>query len=121
VVGCSLAAFFVGLLGTRVRGNAAGLVVAVCGGGLATFAILSPLAASQVAAAVQPGVAALLVVLASQAALRWYHRTRVTYLPGFTRRPIEPEPSATGASKHPPRTTGSLVPLGEQPVSPSGT
>ena len=113
VVGCSLAFFVVGWVLSRVR--AAGWVTAVLCAALAAGAALEPLAASQVAAAVQPGAAALVLVLATVAAFRWYHRAAVTYLPGFTRRPVELEPS----SVKPPRggeSTGSLVPLGEKPA-----
>jgi hypothetical protein len=115
VVGCSLAAFAAGWLASRARGNLAGLLVAALGAAVAAGAVLEPLAASQAAAAVQPGVAALALTLAVQAGFRWYHRSAVTYLPGFTRRPVELEPSSVKPARGG-ESTGSLVPLGEKPA-----
>ena len=122
---CSFAAFAVGWSATRVRASAAGVLVAAAGLLVAVGAALAPQAAAQAAAAAQPGVLALLLILAFQEGVRWHYRRRVTYLPGFSRRPVEAEPSAAGGtSARNPRgneSTGSLGPPAEAAASPSGS
>jgi hypothetical protein len=85
VVGCSLAVFLVGLLLSRLPGRAVGPAVAAVGGLVAVAAALDPQPAAQAAGAATPGLAAVGLVLTARAAAGWYHRRRVTYLPGFVR------------------------------------
>jgi hypothetical protein len=127
LVGSSLAVFLVGLIVSRFPGSLAGPLVALLAGSAATAAVLFPQPAAQVAGAAQPGLAALVVVLVGLAVGRWYHRRRVTHLPGFSRswsdHPITPStPSGTpSVRQRPVSSTGSTGSAAEpQPVAPSG-
>jgi hypothetical protein len=96
IVICSVAVLIVGLVVTRLPSAVAGPVVALLGGAAAVAAIVLPQPAGQVAAAAEPGVATLALVLSALAAARWLHRRRVTYLPGFTR--TRPDPGVASNS-----------------------
>jgi hypothetical protein len=111
VVGCSLGAMVLGWLVVRVRGSAGGVLVSLVAGAVAAGVVLEPLATQQVVSAAQPGVLVLLAVLVALAIARWYHRNRVTHLPGFTRRPAEVEPPANNRPRGA-DTTGSLQAAG---------
>ncbi len=110
VVVCSLAVFLIALTLTWMHTVAAGVSVALLGGGFGVAAVLYPQPASQVVAAAQPGFALALVVIALQALVRWQVRRRVRYLPGFTRTPPEPTAGAPlpapSASARRPGSTG---------------
>jgi hypothetical protein len=84
------ASFALGLGLVRLRSAIAGPVVAVLGGLIAAAAIRFPQPVAQAAAAAEPGLAAIVVVLGTQALVRWYRRRRVTHLAGFTRIRVEP-------------------------------
>lgn len=96
VIGCSVAALLLGLLASRLPSVALGPIVAAFAGVVAVGAVLYPQPASQLAAAAEPGLAALVLVLAFQTATRWYYRQRVTYLPGFAR--LRPEAAGTAST-----------------------
>jgi hypothetical protein len=123
LLGCSLAVLVVGLVASRLPGAVAGPVVALLGGAAAVAAVLYPQPAAQAAGAAQPGLAALVLTLGGLAVGRWYHRRRLTHLPGFaplrTDRPLPP-PAAPSSPSGRPRTvvsagsTGSAA--GPQPV-----
>jgi hypothetical protein len=116
LIGCSVAVLFIGLVLSRFPGWLAGPIVAVLAGAIAIAATLYPQPAAQFAAAAEPGFAALLLVLAFQAAARRYHRQRVTYLPGFARTGPSPTASGSRSSDRLPNnaSTGALLP---QPAS----
>jgi hypothetical protein len=128
IVAASAVVLLIGLVVSRLRGAIAGPLVAVLAGGAAVAAVLFPQPTAQVAAAAEPGLAALVLVLALQAAGRWYYRKRVTYLPGFTRIRPEPPPSPSALSSaqaaHPLNgSTGSGSPSAREPhpAAPSGS
>jgi len=112
IIGVSVATLLLGLILSRLPGWLAGPAVAVIGAAIAIAATLYPQPASQTAAAAEPGFATLLLVLAFQTAARWYHRRRVTYLPGFTR--SAPTPTSGGSRPSdrigPAAATGSMLP-----------
>jgi hypothetical protein len=128
IVAASAVVLLIGLVVSRLRGAIAGPLVAVLAGGAAVGAVLFPQPASQVAAAAEPGLAVLVLVLVLQAAGRWYYRKRVTYLPGFTRTRPEPQlppsaPSSAQASRPLNGSTGSGSPSAREPhpAAPSGS
>lgn len=91
----AVAVGLIGLAVTRLPGRLVGPVVAVAGGACAVVAALHPQPAAQLAAAAEPGLAGLGLVLGGRAAVRWYYRRRVTHLPGFARgRPADDLPLA---------------------------
>lgn len=85
VIVCSAAVLLLGLAASRLPDGAGGPAVALLAGAAAVAAVLYPQPAAEAAGAAGPGLLALGLVLASQAAARWYYRRRITYLPGFTR------------------------------------
>lgn len=90
LAGCSLLAFAIGLMLSRMSGPMAGLLGLLLAGGIAAAAVAIPQPAAQAASAALPGVIALTAVLVGQAVWRWQQRRRMTYLPGFTRTRIDP-------------------------------
>lgn len=120
---CSLVALIVGYGFSRLR-------PALLGPGLALVGILAaaagvgwPQPTAQAAAAVQPGLLLLVVVLAGQALVKWYYRRRVTHLPGFTRGRAEPAGSGPAPAARS-ATASAAVPLdgaGSQPLVPTGS
>jgi hypothetical protein len=98
VVACSIALLIAGLIILRLPAGLSGVLVALFGGALAAAGILFPQPAGQIAAAALPGLVALILVMGSMAAVRWYQRRRITYLPGFARGRGEPSlaPAAGG-------------------------
>jgi hypothetical protein len=98
VIGGSILVLLIGLVLSRLPGGIAGPLVALVAGLAAIAAILFPQPTAQIAAAAEPGAAALLLILTVHAAARWYYRQRVTFLPGFARsRPEAPFSSSTGS------------------------
>ena len=110
VIGCSATVLLLGLLVSRLPGGILGVVVAVLAGAVAVGAVWYPQPAAQIAAAAEPGIAALALVLAVQTATRWYYRQRVTYLPGFARS----RPEAAGTAS----TSGGSQPKRNLPAHP---
>ncbi len=111
-IGCSVTLLVLGLIASRLPGAVAGPLVAVAAGAAAVAAVIYPQPAAEAAAAAEPGAAALVVILVGYAALRWYYRQRITYLPGFARTRVEEAvPSSTsGGSRsadRPPSVNGS--------------
>ena len=98
VAGCSLLVLVVGLGVSRLPATLVGPAVGLIGAGAAVAAVAWPQPMSQLVGGCQPGLWSLVVVLAGQAGLRWYHRRRVMYLPGFTR--TRPE-SVVGSQSYP--------------------
>lgn len=119
---CSVGVLLLGLVLTRLPPAAVGPAVVLLVAAGACAAVLAPQPAAQAAGAGQFGLAALVVAVVGQAAVRWAYRRRVTYLPGFTR--TRPEPSAAGtASARPsrPAVNGSTGSASPAPAAPSGT
>jgi len=106
IIGCSLGVLVLGLMLSRLPGGLAGPLVAIAGGAVAVAAVCYPQPAAQAAAAAEPGLAGLILILSVQTFSRWRYRHRVTYLPGFTRTLPEASPSSTGGSK----PSGRVVP-----------
>jgi hypothetical protein len=88
---CSVVAFLIVLLLSRLPSWAVGPGVALVGlaGGVA--AVFYPHPAAQAVGACQPGLVAAAAVLLLLAGARWSYRRRVTHLPGFTRTDAEPD------------------------------
>ena len=117
VVGCSLVVLLAGLAVSRVRPVLLGPVLGLAGIAAVITAMAWPQPTAHAAGAALPGVAALVIVLAASAAVRWYYRRRITHLPGFTRGlpepPSQPSGSAAvvidepGSSRPPLASTGS--------------
>jgi hypothetical protein len=128
VIGCSVGMLLAGLLISRLPGGLAGPVVALAAGTMAVLAIFYPQLAAQLAAAAEPGLALLSLVLIGQFAARWHYRQRVTFLPGFSRlQPDGGKPSSTGGGSRPserakssPNTTTSPA-NGALPMQPAQT
>lgn len=97
VVACSLGVLLAGLAVSRVRSVLLGPVLGLVGLAAVITAMAWPQPSAQAAGAALPGVAALVLVLAAAAALRWYHRRRITHLPGFTRGLPEPPSQPSGS------------------------
>lgn len=124
VVLCSVGVLLLGLVLTRLPAAAVGPAVVLLVAAAACAAVLAPQSAAQAAGAGQFGLAALVVALLGQAAVKWVYRRRVTHLPGFTRTRPEPSASAASASARTGRpaingSTGSVSPAA--PAAPSGT
>lgn len=128
IVGSSICLLLVGLIAARLPGWLSGPLVAATSGTIAVLAILYPQPVSQVAAAAEPGLVSLVVVLVVQAWARWYRTRRITYLPGFARtQPVAASPASTSGGSRPSdrihpspnSSTGSPraqpVPMGNQP------
>jgi hypothetical protein len=104
---CSLVVLALGLAVSQLRPRLIGPALAIGGTAVAVLAAVWPQPAAQVAAASIPGVFGLGAVLAGLAAVRWYYRRRVAYLPGFTRTgaavppesvPVVPRSSQAGSA-----------------------
>jgi len=125
--GCAAIVFVVGFLLSRLQPWLLGPVLGVVGVIVAVLAVRFPHPAAQAAAAAQPGLFALAVLLGGQAAWRWYARRRIEHLPGFSRvvpnsgfalaamiPPPQPgtasRPNRGPGSVHPPDDGGSTVP-----------
>jgi hypothetical protein len=128
VLACSVAVFVLGFGLTRLRSSIAGPLVALVGGLAAAAAVRFPQPVAQAAAAAEPGLAALVLVLVGHALARWYTRRRVTYLPGFARVRVEhaeapPTTNGTGSVRKPQLgSTGSNGAVSEPPpLAPSGS
>lgn len=93
---CSLMILLVGVGLSRLRPGLLGPTVAVAGTLVACSAVIWPQPTTQVIAGCQPGLWVTVLLLAGQALLRWYHRRRVTHLPGFTRTRRDPVMNGTG-------------------------
>ncbi len=115
---CSLAVLALGLAASRLRPGLVGPVLGLAGVAAAILAAGWPQPAAQAAAAALPGVVGLAAVLAGLAALRWYYRRRVAYLPGFTRDGAAPSGSAQAL---PPAQTGSRPSSGSAVVALEGS
>ena len=124
---CSLAALVVGYGLARLRPVLLGPGLAVVGVAAAVAGVGWPQPTAQAAAAVQPGLLLLAVVLAGQALVKWYYRRRVTHLPGFTRTGAEPvgSGSAPAAPRSSQATGSAAVPLdgagSQPPLVPTGS
>lgn len=101
IAGCSVVTVLLGVGLTRVRVGLVGPAVAAVGAGAAVAAAIWPQPAAQVVTGCQPGLWAVGLLLGGQVGLRWYHRRRVTHLPGFTRARREPVTTGTGVSPVP--------------------
>ena len=121
-VACSIAAFGLFLLLTRLSSAIVGPAIAVVVGAIGIAAVYLPQPAARVAGASQPGLLAVAVLLVVQLAIRWQYRRRVTNLPGFTRIPVDPVVLATSvpvpsSSRNRPVAVGST---GAAPIVPAG-
>ncbi len=113
VAACSLAAFVVGYAASRLRSGLLGPALGAVGVAAAVLAAGWPQPTAQAAGAAEPGLLGLAVALLGAAAVRWYYRRRVAYLPGFTRGPAVSVGSGSGQVAPPPEPrssqTGSVV------------
>ena len=75
----------IGVSLTRLSMSMIGVVLALGAGGIGIAATFWPQPLALAASACQPGVLVTAAVLAIQVAVRWYHRQRAIYLPGFAR------------------------------------
>jgi hypothetical protein len=119
IIGVSIGALILGLLLSQLPGWLSGPIVAVLAGAVAVATVLYPQPATQIAAAAEPGCAALVLVLGIQAVARWQHRQRITHLPGFTRTDPGGSPLSASGSRPSDRvpanvSTGVVLP---QPAS----
>jgi hypothetical protein len=126
---CSVLVFLVELLLTRLPRRWVPPALTVLGGLVAAGAVLYPQPAAQAVGAAEPGQAAAVLAFAVMLAVRWYHRHRVTHLPGFTRTRPLPDPSAGTVVPALPAPSGRSRPLANGstgtaaaagPVAPSG-
>ncbi len=118
VIVCSVIGFIVLLLLWRLPGTVFGLGVAVVGAAAVVTAVFFPHPAAQVIGSCQPGLAAAVVVVVFLSITRWFHRRRLTRMPGFSR--TSPEPSTPmvvlpSSARNRPTPAGSP---GLDPVSP---
>ena len=109
VIICSVAAFLVVLVVTRLHAATLGSVAALLAGVLGTAVVFVPHVAAQVAGACQFGLVAVLGVFVFSGIGRWYYRRRAMRVPGFSR--TRPEPSAVAvplpsAARNRPTATG---------------
>jgi hypothetical protein len=128
VAACSLAALVAGLVLSQFRASLLGPALGLLGVVAAVLAAVWPQPAAWAAAAAEPGLATLAVILAATATLRWYYRWRVTHLSGFTR--TAPAVVVNGTASAVPSGarasgSGSAVALeaaaSNPPLSPSGS
>jgi hypothetical protein len=131
VIGGSLAVALVMIALTWLPTAVAAILVSLLGGAFAVGAVLYPQPASQLVAAGQPGFVLGLLAVGAQAAIRWQFRRQATYLPGFTRTPVEPSvvvipstasatPAASSSARSRPGSSGSGTPGAPAPA-PSGS
>jgi len=125
---CSLAGLVIGYGLSRLRPRLLGPALACVGVAAAFAGVAWPQPTAQAAAAVQPGLLLLAVVIAAQALVRWYYRRRVTHLPGFTRGRVEPVGSgstpAARSSQQGGSGSGAIrldAPGSQPPLVPSGS